>query len=66
MDTCGFPKDSYYYMQSVWREEPMVHVLPHWNWPGSEGKPVEVRVFANTDTVELSLNGRSLGSSRRI
>lgn len=64
MDTCGFPKDSYYYMQSVWREEPMVHVLPHWNWPGSEGKPVEVRVFANTDTVELSLNGRSLGEQQ--
>ncbi|WP_239004527.1 beta-galactosidase GalA [Paenibacillus tepidiphilus] len=61
MDTCGFPKDSYYYMKAVWQEEPVVHVLPHWNWPGSEGMPIEVRVFANTDIVELSLNGRSLG-----
>lgn len=61
MDTCGFPKDSYYYMKSVWKDEPIVHVFPHWNWPGSEGMPIEVRVFANTDTVELSLNGRSLG-----
>ncbi|WP_246188190.1 beta-galactosidase GalA [Paenibacillus tengchongensis] len=64
MDTCGFPKDSYYYMKAVWQEEPVVHVLPHWNWPGSEGKPIEVRVFANTDTVELSLNGRSLGEQQ--
>lgn len=64
MDTCGFPKDSYYYMKAVWKDEPMVHVLPHWNWPGSEGNPVEVRVFANTDTVELSLNGRSLGEQQ--
>ncbi|MEK3672748.1 beta-galactosidase GalA [Paenibacillus sp. FSL R10-2771] len=64
MDTCGFPKDSYYYMQAVWKDEPMVHVLPHWNWPGSEGKPVEVRVFSNTETVELSLNGRSLGEQQ--
>ncbi|WNS46432.1 beta-galactosidase GalA [Paenibacillus sp. MMS20-IR301] len=61
MDTCGFPKDSYYYMQAAWKAEPMVHLLPHWNWPGMEGKPVEVRVFANTETVELSLNGKSLG-----
>ncbi|WP_019912116.1 beta-galactosidase GalA [Paenibacillus sp. HW567] len=64
MDTCGFPKDSYYYMQAVWRDEPMVHLLPHWNWPGSEGKPVEVRVFSNTDTVELFLNGASLGEQQ--
>ncbi|KGE20905.1 beta-galactosidase GalA [Paenibacillus wynnii] len=61
MDTCGFPKDSYYYMQAVWKDEPMVHLLPHWNWPGSEGKRIEVRVFSNTETVELILNGRSLG-----
>ncbi|MNB92452.1 Beta-galactosidase [compost metagenome] len=64
MDTCGFPKDSYYYMQAVWTEKPMVHLLPHWNWPGSEGKPVEVRVFSNTGTVELYLNGRSLGEQQ--
>lgn len=64
MDTCGFPKDSYYYMQAVWTEEPMVHLLPHWNWPGSEGEPIEVRVFSNTDTVELYLNGRSLGEQQ--
>ncbi|CQR54688.1 beta-galactosidase GalA [Paenibacillus riograndensis] len=64
MDTCGFPKDSYYYMQAVWKDEPIVHLLPHWNWPGSEGKPVEVRVFANTETAELILNGSSLGEQQ--
>ena len=40
----------------------MVHVLPHWTWPGFEGKPIPVRVFTNADTVELFLNGKSLGS----
>ncbi|MBW4085415.1 beta-galactosidase GalA [Paenibacillus sp. S150] len=64
MDTCGFPKDSYYYMQAVWKDEPMIHLLPHWNWPGSEGKPIEVRVFSNTDTAELILNGTSLGEQK--
>jgi beta-galactosidase len=36
-------------------------VLPHWNWPGKEGQPIEVRVYSNAAEVELFLNGRSLG-----
>ena len=39
----------------------MVHLLPHWNWPGKEGPPVDVRVYSNADAVELFLNGKSLG-----
>ena len=61
MDTCGFPKDNFYYYQSQWTSAPMVHVLPHWNWPGMEGKAIDVRAQTNCDEVELSLNGRSLG-----
>ncbi len=61
MDTTGALKDSGYYLKAAWTPEPMVHVLPHWNWPGREGQPIDVRVYANTDEVELLLNGRSLG-----
>jgi beta-galactosidase len=62
LDTCGFPKDNYYYYRSWWRPNvPMVHLLPHWTWPGREGQPVEVWVHGNCDEVELLLNGRSLG-----
>ena len=62
LDTCGFPKDNYYYYRSWWRSDrPLIHVLPHWNWPGREGQPIEVWTHANTDEVELRLNGRSLG-----
>jgi beta-galactosidase len=62
LDTCGFPKDNYYYYRAWWRpDEPLVHLLPHWNWPGREGQPVEVWAHGNTDEVELRLNGRSLG-----
>ncbi|MBT2289665.1 DUF4982 domain-containing protein [Paenibacillus albidus] len=64
MDTCGFPKDSYYYMQAVWTDEPMVHLFPHWTWNGAEGRVIEVRVFSNTETAELILNGRSLGEQQ--
>jgi beta-galactosidase len=58
-DTCGFPKDIYYFYQSKWSTTPMVHVLPHWNWSGGT---VEVWAYSNCDTVELFLNGVSQGS----
>jgi len=61
MDSCGFPKDNYYYYQSWWRTDPILHVLPHWNWQGKEGQEIKVIVFSNCEKVELSLNGQSLG-----
>jgi beta-galactosidase len=34
---------------------------PSWTWPGWEGKPVRVRVYASVPSVRLTLNGRDLG-----
>ena len=62
MDQCGFPKDAYYYYQSVWGDKPMVHVLPHWNWTGKEGQPIDVWAYSNAARVEVLLNGASLGA----
>jgi beta-galactosidase len=62
IDMCGFPKDSFFYFQSWWRNEPALHVFPHWNWPGLEGKEIAVWVYSNLDRVELFLNGQSLGA----
>jgi beta-galactosidase len=61
MDTCGFPKDNYWYYQSWWTDRPVLHLMPHWNWPGREGQEIDVRALSNCDEVELFLNGRSLG-----
>jgi beta-galactosidase len=61
IDTCGFPKDGYYFYQSVWTKAPVLHLSPHWNWAGSEGQIISVICFTNCDTVELFLNGTSLG-----
>ena len=61
-DSCGFPKDTAYYMRAWWRQdEPLVHLLPHWNWAGREGQPIEVWCYSNLEEVELLLNGKSLG-----
>ena len=61
LDTCGFRKDSYFFYQSQWTAKPMLHLFPHWSWKGSEGAVIPVTCYTNCDTVELFLNGKSLG-----
>jgi beta-galactosidase len=65
IDIIGHRKDSYYLYQSLWTDKPMLHLLPHWTWPGREGQVIPVLAYSNCNTVELFLNGRSLGEKRR-
>jgi beta-galactosidase len=60
VDTAGFPKDIYYFYKSRWVTDPVVHILPHWNW--TSGTNVAVFVYNNCDSVELFLNNASQGS----
>jgi beta-galactosidase len=61
IDLCGFTKDGYYFYQSQWTNKPMVHLFPHWNWKGHEGRVIPVVVYTNCDSVELFLNNKSFG-----
>ena len=61
LDLAGFPKDDYYLYLSFWTTRPMVHILPHWTWPGKEGITIPVVAYTNCEEAELFLNGRSLG-----
>ena len=63
MDTCGFPKDSFYFNKACFTDKPMVHLLPHWNW--KRGETVRVMAVSNCDEVELFLNGKSLGKKSK-
>ena len=66
IDLAGFKKDRYYLYQSHWRPElPMVHILPHWNWPERAGEITPVHVFTSGDEAELFLNGKSLGKKKK-
>ncbi|MEU9989274.1 glycoside hydrolase family 2 TIM barrel-domain containing protein [Streptomyces sp. NPDC048045] len=60
VDTAGFPKDMYHLFRSQWTTEPMVHLLPM-SWNHEEGDTVEVWAYATVPSVELFLNGESLG-----
>jgi beta-galactosidase len=62
MDLNGFPKNAYYIHQAQWiKDRPLIHIAPHWNWAGSEGKNVRVMVMANVERIALLLNGQKLG-----
>ena len=65
LDVAGFKKDLFYFYQSQWTQEPMIHILPHWTHPRmKKGTIIPVWVYSNTDEVELFLNGISLGKDQ--
>ncbi|MBN1791587.1 MAG: DUF4982 domain-containing protein [Bacteroidales bacterium] len=66
IDLAGFPKDRFYLYQSHWRpDSPMVHILPHWNWPERIGEITPVHIFTSGNEAELFLNGKSLGKKKK-
>lgn len=66
VDLAGFPKDRYYLYQSRWLPDfPLVHILPHWNFPDRVGEITPVFVYTSGDEAELFLNGKSLGKKKK-
>ena len=66
MDLAGFPKDRFWLYQARWRpERPLVHILPHWTWPGREGQVTPVHVYTTGDSAELLINGKSQGIKKK-
>lgn len=65
VDLAGFPKDVYYLYQSLFTDKTVLHVFPHWNW--TAGQTVDVWAYYNhADEVELFLNGKSMGTKRKV
>lgn len=62
VDLAGFPKDAFYFYQSQWTDKTVLHLLPFWNWESKAGQAIPVWAYTNCDSVELSLNGSSLGT----
>ncbi|MFI3238309.1 MAG: glycoside hydrolase family 2 TIM barrel-domain containing protein [Lachnospiraceae bacterium] len=60
LDLCGFPKDVAHQYRVKWMQEPAIHVYPHWNFEKGVGT-LEVQMVANTEEVELFVNGVSQG-----
>jgi len=65
IDLAGFPKDAYYLYQSLFTERTVLHIFPHWNW--TKGQTIDVWAYYNhADEVELFLNGKSLGTRKKV
>jgi beta-galactosidase len=77
LDLCGFKKPSGWFRQSLWTDKPMVYICAsagggdnkrhpkpeeHWNW--SKGQTVAVFCYTNCPEVQLSLNGKSVGTKK--
>lgn len=64
VDLAGIPKDSYYLFQSEWSDTSVLHLFPHWNW--TSGQDVDMWCYYNdADSVELVVNGKSAGFSKK-
>ena len=57
-------KDAFYQNKAYFSDEPMVHILPHWNWQGLEGEPIKVYAYTSCEELEFVLNGKSLGKTK--
>ncbi len=61
-DLAGLPKDRYWLYRSKWNKEShTLHLLPHWTWPGREGKVTPVYCYTDSPSAELFVNGKSQG-----
>jgi beta-galactosidase len=59
VDGARLPKEAYFVLRSMWRNDPQAHIIGHWTYPGGTKKTVYVT--SNCGDVELFLNGKSLG-----
>ena len=64
-DLAGMKKDRFYLYQSVWSDEKVLHLLPHWDWEDRLGQVVPVHCYTNYPKVELFVNGVSQGIRER-
>jgi beta-galactosidase len=61
VDAVRLPKEIYFTHRVMQSESPDIHILGHWTYPAETRKAIYV--IANTPSVELLLNGKSLGKS---
>jgi beta-galactosidase len=61
VDAVRLPKEIYYAHQVVGNTQPQVHIIGHWTYPANTTKTMYV--VANTPSVELFVNGTSIGKS---
>jgi beta-galactosidase len=62
VDGVRLPKEAYYVCMTLFRDDPQVHIIGHWNY--TAGTKKTIYVSSNGDAVELFVNGKSLGHGK--
>ena len=62
VDGVRLPKEAYYVCAAMWRSDPQVHIIGHWTYPAGTKKTIYVA--SNAESVELFVNGKSLGQGK--
>ena len=66
LDRNGNPKDGYYVFASYWAKEPFCYIESKtWTHRMGPAEGRDVKVYCNTDSAELFLNGVSLGKKTK-
>jgi beta-galactosidase len=61
VDAVRLPKEAFYALKAMWRPEPQVHIIGHWNY--KEGTKKDIFVVSNTAGVKLYVNGKLIGEN---
>jgi beta-galactosidase len=62
VDGVRLPKEAYWVCQTIFRTDPLVHIIGHWTYPTDTKKTVYVT--SNCDEVELFVNDNSMGRKK--
>lgn len=62
VDGVRLPKEAFYALKAMWRPEPQVHIVGHWNYEAGTKK--DVFVISNTAAVKLYVNGKLLAENK--
>ena len=61
VDAMRLPKQIYFAHRVIQSEQPDLHILGHWSYPTDKPTVKTIYVIANTESVELFVNGKSAG-----
>ncbi|WP_396600649.1 glycoside hydrolase family 2 protein [Algibacter sp. R77976] len=61
VDAVRLPKEAFYALKAMWRPEPQLHIIGHWNY--EVGIKKDIFVISNTAGVKLYVNGKVIGEN---
>lgn len=61
VDAVRLPKEAFYALKAMWRPEPEVHIVGHWNY--DQGTKKSMYVISNCTSVKLYVNDKLIGTN---